>query len=91
MFPRELFLKGDRPMNAIRSAFLIGVLAGCVALSTGVTVHAQTTAMKKGEGGSAVHGSARPTGAHGVAADLERCLKADSGSTTTAPRSPTPC
>jgi len=51
-------------------AVLVGVLA--VAL----TVHAQgITDMKKGEGGSAVQGSAGPGGSSDAPSDLERCEK----------------
>jgi len=39
------------------------------------TAHAQITDMKKGEGGSAVQGSAGPSGAQNAASDLERCDK----------------
>src|SRR5438046_2278286 len=50
------------------------LLAGTLAMA--VTAHAQgITDMKKGEGGSAVQGSAGPSGAPGAASDLERCDK----------------
>ncbi len=50
------------------------LLAGALAMA--VAAHAQgITDMKKGEGGSAVQGSAGPSGAPGAASDLERCDK----------------
>jgi len=50
------------------------LVAGILAMA--VTAHAQgITDMKKGEGGSAVQGSAGPSGAPGAASDLERCDK----------------
>jgi curli production assembly/transport component CsgG len=50
------------------------LLAGTLAMA--VTAHGQgITDMKKGEGGSAVQGSAGPSGAPGAASDLERCDK----------------
>ena len=50
------------------------LLAGTLAIA--VTAHGQgITDMKKGEGGSAVQGSAGPSGAPGAASDLERCDK----------------
>ena len=57
-----------------RSVLVIPLLAALVALST--AAHGQgITDMKKGEGGSAVQGSAGPSGAQGAASDLERCDK----------------
>ena len=57
-----------------RSALAIALLAGLVALST--PVYGQgITDMKKGQGGSAVQGSAGPSGAQNAASDLERCDK----------------
>lgn len=57
-----------------RSAVAISLLAGFVALSA--TVYGQgITDMKKGQGGSAVQGSAGPSGAQNAASDLERCDK----------------
>jgi hypothetical protein len=53
-----------------------GLTAGLLALVMATTVHAQgITDMKKGEGGSAVQGSAGPGGAQNAASDLERCDK----------------
>src|SRR5262245_33261798 len=55
-----------------RRPFLACLLAGVLGLS--VSAHAQgITDMKKGQGGSAVQGSAGPGGAVGAASDLERC------------------
>jgi hypothetical protein len=51
-----------------------GVVMAMVAVT--VTAHAQgITDMKKGGGGSAVQGSAGPSGSSGAASDLERCEK----------------
>src|SRR6266850_121567 len=46
-------------------------------LATGTSAQAQggITDMKKGEGGSAVQGSAGPSGSQDAASDLERCDK----------------
>ena len=53
-----------------------GLTAGLLALAMATTVHAQgITDMKKGEGGSAVQGSAGPGGVQNAASDLERCDK----------------
>jgi hypothetical protein len=53
-----------------------GLAASVLALAMATTVHAQgITDMKKGEGGSAVQGSAGPSGAQNAASDLERCDK----------------
>src|SRR5262245_63069559 len=53
-----------------------GLAASLLALVMATTVHAQgITDMKKGEGGSAVQGSAGPSGAQNTASDLERCDK----------------
>ena len=53
-----------------------GLTASLLALAMATTVHAQgITDMKKGEGGSAVQGSAGPGGAQNAASDLERCDK----------------
>jgi len=53
----------------------LGVLAGGLALAA-LTAEAQgLTDMKKGEGGSAVQGSAGTSGAVGAASDLEHCDK----------------
>ena len=61
-------------MGISRSLLAAGVLASILAMA--VTVHAQgITDMKKGEGGSAVQGSAGPSGSSGAASDLERCDK----------------
>jgi len=61
-------------MEISRSVFSACVLA--VALGAAVGAHAQgITDMKKGEGGSAVQGSAGTGGAQGGASDLERCEK----------------
>jgi hypothetical protein len=61
-------------MEISRSAFWACLLAGTLGIA--VTAHAQgMTDMKKGEGGSAVQGSAGPGGAQGAASDLERCDK----------------
>ncbi|HSE95879.1 MAG TPA: peptidoglycan-binding protein [Methylomirabilota bacterium] len=61
-------------MGIAGSLVRAGVLAGVVAMAA--TGHAQgLTDMKKGEGGSAVQGSAGPGGAAGAASDLERCDK----------------
>jgi hypothetical protein len=57
-----------------RSLLAVGVLASTLAVV--LSVHAQgITDMKKGEGGSAVQGSAGPSGSSGAASDLERCDK----------------
>jgi Curli production assembly/transport component CsgG len=54
--------------------FLLYLLVGVFAIAS--TAHAQgITDMKKGEGGSAVQGSAGPSGSQGAASDLERCDK----------------
>ena len=59
-----------RSPHGVTLFFLAGILA------MAVTAHAQgITDMKKGEGGSAVQGSAGPSGAPGAASDLERCDK----------------
>ncbi|MGH6690130.1 MAG: CsgG/HfaB family protein [Gammaproteobacteria bacterium] len=56
--------------HGLAAAVLITVL------SVTAGAHAQgITDMKKGEGGSAVQGSAGPSGAQGAASDLERCDK----------------
>src|SRR5215510_1485586 len=61
-------------MRRQRYGVALTLLAGALALA--VSAHAQgITDMKKGEGGSAVQGSAGPTGAQGAASDLERCDK----------------
>lgn len=61
-------------MDISRSAFSACVLA--VALGVAVSAHAQgITGMKKGEGGSALQGSAGTGGAQGAPSDLERCEK----------------
>ena len=61
-------------MKISRSLLPVGVLAGILAVA--VTVHAQgITDMKKGDGGSAVQGSAGPSGSSDAASDLERCDK----------------
>ena len=61
-------------MRRSRHGVAFFLLAG--ALATAVAAHAQgITDMKKGEGGSAVQGSAGPSGAPGAASDLERCDK----------------
>jgi len=58
------------PLNVIVAGVFVSTLAVAVAASgQGVTD------MKKGEGGSAVKGSAGPSGAPGAASDLERCDK----------------
>jgi len=57
-----------------RSALAIALTAGLAALS--MPVYGQgITDMKKGQGGSAVQGSAGPSGAQNAASDLERCDK----------------
>lgn len=56
------------------SLLAVGVLASTLAVV--LSAHAQgITDMKKGEGGSAVQGSAGPSGSSGAASDLERCDK----------------
>src|SRR5262247_4103553 len=61
-------------MNGPRRGLVPGILLGVLSLTA--TVHAQgITDMKKGEGGSAVQGSAGTGGAQGAASDLERCDK----------------
>jgi hypothetical protein len=52
-----------------------GFAASLCVLAMATTAHAQITDMKKGEGGSAVQGSAGPGGAQNAASDLERCDK----------------
>ena len=52
-----------------------GFAACLCVLAMATTAHAQITDMKKGEGGSAVQGSAGPSGAQNAASDLERCDK----------------
>jgi hypothetical protein len=57
-----------------RAALTVGVMAGVLAMV--VTASAQgITDMKKGEGGSAVQGSAGPSGSQDAASDLEHCDK----------------
>ena len=59
-----------------RSTLAISLLAGLIASSAPVTAHGQgITDMKKGQGGSAVQGSAGPSGAQNAASDLEQCDK----------------
>jgi len=61
-------------MGILWSLLPAGVLASTLAVA--MTVHAQgITDMKKGEGGSAVQGSAGPGGSSDAASDLERCDK----------------
>jgi hypothetical protein len=61
-------------MHMRREAFAALLLAGTIAIAT--VAHAQgITDMKKGEGGSAVQGSAGPSGSSDSASDLERCDK----------------
>jgi len=61
-------------MEISRSAFWVCLLA--VTLGIAVTAHGQgITDMKKGEGSSAVQGSAGPGGSQGAASDLDRCDK----------------
>ena len=61
-------------MRRSRSLFHVGVLVSTVFVA--MTAHAQgITDMKKGEGGSAVQGSAGPGGSADAASDLERCDK----------------
>ena len=61
-------------MAAPRKGFWLGVLVTAMALAS--TAHGQgITDMKKGEGGSAVQGSAGPSGSQG-ANDLEKCDRA---------------
>lgn len=61
-------------MSISRSFLMAAVLPSI--LATAMTVYAQgITDMKKGEGGSAVQGSAGPGGSADAASDLERCDK----------------
>jgi len=61
-------------MGRQRYGMALTLLAGALALA--VSAHAQgITDMKKGEGGSAVQGSAGPSGTQGAASDLEHCDK----------------
>jgi len=61
-------------MRRSRSLFHTGVLVSTVFMA--MTAYAQgITDMKKGEGGSAVQGSAGPGGSADAASDLERCDK----------------
>jgi hypothetical protein len=61
-------------MESRSRALSVAVVAAVLAVS--VSAHGQgITDMKKGEGGSAVQGSAGPSGAPGAAGDLERCDK----------------
>lgn len=58
----------------ITSRSALALVAGLLALTT--AAHAQgITDMKKGQGGSAVQGSAGPSGTSNAASDLERCDK----------------
>lgn len=63
-------------MKRLRAPLMIAVLVGGLGV-TAITppLEAQITDMKKGEGGSAVQGSAGPGGAPGAASDLEQCPK----------------
>ena len=61
-------------MKISRSLLPIGVLAGVLAV-THIALAQGITDMKKGEGGSAVQGSAGPGGSVDAASDLERCDK----------------
>jgi len=57
-----------------RHGLVLGMVIGV--LSVAAAARAQgITAMKKGEGGSAVQGSSGPSGSQGAASDLERCDK----------------
>ena len=61
-------------MSISRSVLVAAMLPSI--LATVMTVYAQgITDMKKGEGGSAVQGSAGPGGSSGAPSDLERCDK----------------
>ncbi len=61
-------------MSISRSLLAVGVVSSLLAMA--MTVHAQgITDMKKGEGGSAIQGSAGPAGSSDAASDLERCDK----------------
>ncbi len=61
-------------MSSVRNLSAVGLLPAILAMA--VTVYAQgITDMKKGEGGSAVQGSAGPSGSSDAASDLERCDK----------------
>lgn len=61
-------------MNVSRQGIVAGIVLSLLSVTAGA--HAQgITDMKKGEGGSAVQGSAGPSGAQGAASDLERCDK----------------
>lgn len=60
---------------SISRSFLVAAVLPSI-LATAMTVYAQgITDMKKGEGGSAVQGSAGPGGSADAASDLERCDK----------------
>jgi len=60
---------------SISRSFLVAAVLPSI-LATGMTVYAQgITDMKKGDGGSAVQGSAGPGGSADAASDLERCDK----------------
>jgi hypothetical protein len=57
---------------------VFAIAVACVSIvcaSMAGTASAQITDMKKGEGGSAIQGSAGPSGSSGAASDLERCDK----------------
>ena len=61
-------------MGIWHSGAFVGMLVGSLAIAA--TAGAQgMTDMKKGEGGSAVQGSAGPSGSTNAASDLERCDK----------------
>jgi curli biogenesis system outer membrane secretion channel CsgG len=61
-------------MGISRVGLSVSLLAGLLVMAA--TAHAQgITDMKKGEGGSAVQGSAGPSGSQDAASDLERCAK----------------
>jgi hypothetical protein len=61
-------------MNAMKGLLSMGVLIGIAALSP-IAYGQGITGMKKGEGGSAVQGSAGPGGSSDAPSDLERCEK----------------
>lgn len=61
-------------MGVPRNGLIVGAVLGVPAVTA--AAHAQgITDMKKGEGGSAVQGSAGPSGSQNAASDLEKCDK----------------
>src|SRR5688572_18639023 len=62
-------------MDGRRGGLAVFALAATLALAAQAEALGGITDMKKGEGGSAVKGSAGPSGSSDSASDLERCDK----------------